>query len=265
MTDILQRILAVKAQEIRAAQARTPLAQIQTAAKDAAPVRNFVGALREKIAGGSPAVIAEVKKASPSKGVLREQFDPAAIAVTYERHGAACLSVLTDQQFFQGKLDDLQAARGACKLPVLRKDFMMDPYQIYEARAAGADCILLIVAALKLEQMRELEATAHDLGMAVLVEVHDATELDVALKLNTPLIGVNNRNLRTFEITLETTLGLLQKIPEQRLVITESGILKAEDVTRMRAHDVHGFLVGEAFMRATDPGAELERLFGKAA
>ena len=265
MTDILQRILAVKAQEIRAAQARTPLAQIQTAAKDAAPVRNFVGALREKIAGGSPAVIAEVKKASPSKGVLREQFDPAAIAVTYERHGAACLSVLTDQQFFQGKLDDLRAARGACKLPVLRKDFMMDPYQIYEARAAGADCILLIVAALKLEQMRELEATAHDLGMAVLVEVHDATELDVALKLNTPLIGVNNRNLRTFETTLETTLGLLQKIPEQRLVITESGILKAEDVTRMRAHDVHGFLVGEAFMRATDPGAELERLFGKAA
>ncbi len=265
MTDILQRILAVKAQEIRAAQARTPLAQIQTAAKDAAPVRNFVGALREKIAGGSPAVIAEVKKASPSKGVLREQFDPAAIALTYECHGAACLSVLTDQQFFQGKLDDLQAARGACKLPVLRKDFMMDPYQIYEARAAGADCILLIVAALKLEQMRELEATAHDLGMAVLVEVHDATELDVALKLNTPLIGVNNRNLRTFEITLETTLGLLQKIPEQRLVITESGILKAEDVTRMRAHDVHGFLVGEAFMRATDPGAELERLFGKAA
>lgn len=265
MADILQRILAVKAQEISAAQARVPLAQMQAAARAAQPLRDFVSALRAKIAAGRPAVIAEVKKASPSKGVLREQFDPAAIASTYERHGAACLSVLTDCQFFQGKLDDLKAARGACRLPVLRKDFMMDPYQVYEARAAGADCILLIVAALTPARLHELEATAHELGMAVLVEVHDATDLDAALTLQTPLIGVNNRNLRTFETTLDTTLGLLQKIPANRLVITESGILRAEDVARMRAHDVHGFLVGEAFMRAADPGAELERLFGKAA
>ena len=265
MADILRRILAVKAQEIRAAQARVPLAQMQAAARAAQPLRDFVSALRAKIAAGRPAVIAEVKKASPSKGVLREQFDPVAIASTYERHGAACLSVLTDGQFFQGKLDDLKAARGACRLPVLRKDFMMDPYQVYEARAAGADCILLIVAALAPVRLRELEATAHELGMSVLVEVHDATELDAALTLRTPLIGVNNRNLRTFETTLDTTLGLLEKIPADRLVITESGILKAEDVARMRAHDVHGFLVGEAFMRAADPGVELERLFGKAA
>ena len=265
MSDILQRILAVKAQEIGAAQLRVPLAQMQAAARAAAPARDFSGALRAKIAAGKPAVIAEVKKASPSKGVLREQFDPATIAATYERHGAACLSVLTDQQFFQGKLDDLKAARGACKLPVLRKDFLMDPYQVYEARAAGADCILLIVAALEAGRMRELEATAHDLGMAVLVEVHDGAELDAALALKTPLIGVNNRNLRTFETTLDTTLGLLQKIPAERLVITESGILKPQDVEKMRAHAVHGFLVGEAFMRAADPGAELERLFGKAA
>ncbi len=265
MADILQRILAVKAQEISAAQARVPLAEMQALARAAAPARDFVGALRTKIAAGQPAVIAEVKKASPSKGVLREQFDPATIAATYERHGAACLSVLTDSQFFQGKLDDLKTARGACKLPVLRKDFMMDPYQVYEARAAGADCILLIVAALEAGRMRELEATAHELGMAVLVEVHDGAELDAALALKTPLIGVNNRNLRTFETTLDTTLGLLQNVPAERLVITESGILKPQDVDKMRAHDVHGFLVGEAFMRAADPGAELERLFGKAA
>lgn len=265
MADILQRILAVKAQEISAAQARMPLKEMQAAARATAPARDFAGALRAKIAAGKPAVIAEVKKASPSKGVLREQFDPAAIAATYERHGAACLSVLTDSQFFQGRLDDLKAARGACKLPVLRKDFMMDPYQIYEARAAGADCILLIVAALESSRMHELEATAHELGMAVLVEVHDGTELDAALTLKTPLIGVNNRNLRTFETTLDTTLGLLQKIPAERLVITESGILKPQDVEKMRANAVNGFLVGEAFMRAADPGAELERLFGKAA
>jgi indole-3-glycerol phosphate synthase len=208
-------------------------------------------------------VIAEVKKASPSKGVLREQFDPAAIAASYERHGAACLSVLTDRQFFQGKLDDLKAARGACSLPVLRKDFMMDPYQIYEARAAGADCILLIVAALTAEKLHELEAAAIELGLSVLVEVHDGAELETALQLKSPLIGINNRNLRTFETTLETTLGLLSRVPGDRLVITESGILKPEDVTRMRAHQVHGFLVGEAFMRAPDPGVELERLFGK--
>jgi len=265
MADILQRILAVKAQEVSAAKARVPLAQMQAAAEATAPTRDFVGALRVRIASGKPAVIAEVKKASPSKGVLREQFDPAAIAATYESHGAACLSVLTDRQFFQGKLDDLKAARAACRLPVLRKDFMMDPYQVYEARAAGADCILLIVAALEPAQMGELEATAVELGMAVLVEVHDAGELDAALSLRTPLIGVNNRNLRTFETTLDTTLGLLQKIPQDRLVITESGILSVADVARMRAHEVHAFLVGEAFMRATDPGSELERLFGKAA
>ena len=265
MADILQRILAVKAQEISAAQARVPLAQMQAAARAAAPARDFTGALRAKIAAGRPAVIAEVKKASPSKGVLREQFDPAAIAATYERHGAACLSVLTDSQFFQGGLDDLKAARGACRLPVLRKDFMVDPYQVYEARAAGADCILLIVAALDAGRMRELEALAHELGMAVLAEVHDGAELDAALALKTPLIGVNNRNLRTFETTLETTLGLLAQIPADRLVITESGILRADDVAKMRAHAVHGFLVGEAFMRAADPGVELERLFGKAA
>lgn len=265
MADILQRILAVKAQEIGAAQSRVPLAEMQVAARAAAPARDFTGALRAKIAAGKPAVIAEVKKASPSKGVLREPFDPAAIAATYERHGAACLSVLTDSQFFQGKLDDLKAARGACRLPVLRKDFMVDPYQVYEARAAGADCILLIVAALEAGRMLELETVARELGMAVLVEVHDGAELGAALKLETPLIGVNNRNLRTFETTLDTTLGLLQKIPSERLVITESGILKPQDVEKMRAHDVQGFLVGEAFMRATDPGVELERLFGKAA
>ena len=262
MSDILQRILAVKADEIAAAQARISLPQMQAAARAAAQSRDFTGALRAKIAAGRAAVIAEVKKASPSRGVLRAQFDPAAIAVTYERHGAACLSVLTDRQFFQGSLDDLKAARNACTLPVLRKDFMMHPYQVYEARAAGADCILLIVAALDPEHLRELEAVARELGMAVLAEVHDAAELDVALTLRTPLIGINNRNLRTFETTLDTTLGLLDRIPRDRVVITESGILGKEDVARMHAHDVHGFLVGEAFMRAPDPGIELERLFG---
>lgn len=263
MSDILQRIMAVKAEEVAAAQKQVSLAQVQAAALGAAPARDFAGAMRARITTGSSAVIAEVKKASPSKGVLRDQFDPAAIAASYERHGAACLSVLTDRQFFQGKLEDLKAARGACKLPVLRKDFMMDAYQVYEARAAGADCILLIVAALKLEKLRELETVAFDLGMSVLVEVHDGTELETALQLKSPLIGINNRNLRTFETTLETTLGLLPKVPGDRLVITESGILKPEDVTRMRGHQVHGYLVGEAFMRAPDPGVELERLFGK--
>jgi indole-3-glycerol phosphate synthase len=263
MADILQRIMAVKAEEVAAAQAQLPLAQVQAAARAAEPARDFAGAIRARITAGRSAVIAEVKKASPSKGVLREQFDPAAIAASYERHGAACLSVLTDRQFFQGKLDDLKAARGACSLPVLRKDFMMDPYQIYEARAAGADCILLIVAALTAEKLHELEAVAIELGLSVLVEVHDGAELETALQLKSPLIGINNRNLRTFETTLETTLGLLSRVPGDRLVITESGILKPEDVTRMRAHQVHGFLVGEAFMRAPDPGVELERLFGK--
>ena len=263
MADILQRILAVKAEEIVAAQALVSLAQVQAAARAASPARDFAGAMRARSAAGLSAVIAEVKKASPSKGVLRDPFDPAAIAASYERNGAACLSVLTDRQFFQGKLDDLKAARGACKLPVLRKDFMVDPYQIYEARAAGADCILLIVAALSPEKLHELEVVALELGMSVLIEVHDGVELETALQLKSPLIGINNRNLRTFETTLDTTIGLLAKVPAGRLVVTESGILKPEDVTRMRAHQVHGFLVGEAFMRATDPGAELTRLFGK--
>lgn len=261
MADILQRILAVKAEEVAAAQAVLPLGQVRAAARDTAPARDFARALRAKIAAGRAAVIAEVKKASPSKGVLREHFDPAAIAASYERHGAACLSVLTDRQFFQGRLDDLKAARGACGLPVLRKDFMVDPYQVYEARAAGADCILLIVAALEPARMAELEGIALELGMSVLVEVHDGGELDAALQLRTPLLGINNRNLRTFETTLETTLGLLERVPAERTVITESGILKPEDVQRMRSHQVHGFLVGEAFMRAADPGAELRRLF----
>ncbi len=261
MADILQRILAVKAEEVAAAQAVLPLAQVRAAARDTPPARDFAGAIRAKIGAGRAAVIAEVKKASPSKGVLREQFDPAAIAASYERHGAACLSVLTDRQFFQGRLDDLKAARGACGLPVLRKDFMVDPYQVYEARAAGADCILLIVAALDAARMAELEGIALEQGMAVLVEVHDGGELDAALRLRTPLLGINNRNLRTFETTLDTTLGLLDRVPAERTVITESGILKPGDVQRMRSHQVHGFLVGEAFMRAADPGAELQRLF----
>lgn len=263
MADILQRIMAVKAEEVAAAQAQLSLAQVQASARAAAPARDFAGAMRARISTGRSAVIAEVKKASPSKGVLREQFDPAAIAASYERHGAACLSVLTDRQFFQGKLDDLIAARGACQLPVLRKDFMMDAYQVYEARAAGADCILLIVAALSPEKLHELEAVAFELGLSVLIEVHDGAELETALQMKSPLIGINNRNLRTFETTLDTTIGLLAKVPVGRLVITESGILKPEDVVRMRAHHVHGYLVGEAFMRAPDPGAELERLFGK--
>lgn len=263
MADILQRIMVVKADEVAAAQAQLSLAQVQAAARTAAPARDFAGAMRSRISAGRSAVIAEVKKASPSKGVLREQFDPAAIAASYERHGAACLSVLTDRQFFQGKLDDLKAARGACGLPVLRKDFMMDPYQIYEARAAGADCILLIVAALSPEKLHELEAVAFELGLSVLIEVHDGAELEIALQMKSPLIGINNRNLRTFETTLDTTINLLAKVPAGRLVITESGILKPEDVARMRSHQVHGYLVGEAFMRAPDPGAELERLFGK--
>jgi len=263
MADILQRIMAVKAEEVAAAQVQLSLAQVQLAARAAAPARDFAAAMRSRITSGRSAVIAEVKKASPIKGVLREQFDPATIAASYERHGATCLSVLTDRQFFQGKLDDLKAARGACKLPVLRKDFMMDPYQVYEARAAGADCILLIVAALPTEKLHELEAVAFELGLSVLIEVHDGAELETALRMKSPLIGINNRNLRTFETTLDTTIGLLGKVPANRLVITESGILKPEDVARMRAHQVHGYLVGEAFMRAPDPGVELERLFGK--
>lgn len=261
MSDILQRILAVKADEVRMAKAARDLPAVRAAAAAAAAARDFAGAMIQRIAAGKPAVIAEIKKASPSKGLLREQFEPAAIAASYEKHGAACLSVLTDAQFFQGCAGDLARARAACSLPVLRKDFMIDPYQIYEARALGADCILLIAAALDDARMRELEATAQELGMAVLVEVHDGAELDRALRLNTPLIGINNRNLRTFETRLETTLELLGRIPAGRVVITESGILKPQDVDAMRAQKVNGFLVGEAFMRAPDPGAELSRLF----
>jgi indole-3-glycerol phosphate synthase len=261
MSDILNRILAVKAVEIGQARGKCPLAAMRERANATPPARDFAGALRAKIADGNAAVIAEIKKASPSKGVLRENFDPPAIAASYAAGGAACLSVLTDRQFFQGAPEYLAAARAACALPALRKDFIVDPYQVFEARAMGADCILLIVAALDPAQLRDLEAVALGLGMAVLVEVHDAAELDLALRLQTPLVGINNRNLRTFEVTLETTLGLLPRIPAERLVITESGILSRTDVSRMRANQVNAFLVGEAFMRAADPGAALRELF----
>jgi indole-3-glycerol phosphate synthase len=260
MSDILNQILAVKAEEVTAAKAARPLEAVIEAAASAPPVRDFVGAIRNRIAAGQPAVIAEIKKASPSKGIIRPDFHPAEIAASYERGGAACLSVLTDRQFFQGEPDYLKAARATCRLPVLRKDFMIDPYQVYEARAMGADCILLIVAALSLEQMQELEAIAMQLDMAVLVESHDGDELALALQLKTPLIGINNRNLRTFETRLETTLDLLPAIPDERIVVTESGILAPEHVALMRQHKVDTFLVGEAFMRADDPGAELNRL-----
>ena len=262
MSDILQRIVAVKAREIAAAKVARPLPALRAAAVAAAAPRDFTAALRAKVAAGAPAVIAEIKKASPSRGVLRENFDPAAIAASYAQHGAACLSVLTDEQFFQGSADYLQQARAACELPVLRKDFMLEPYQVHEARAMGADCILLIVAILKINRMRELEAAATDLGMSVLVEVHDADELERALLLETPLIGINNRNLRTFETRLEVTLGLLEKIPAGRVVVTESGILQPAHVSLMRENKIDCFLVGEAFMRAEDPGVELARLFG---
>ncbi|HEY9397177.1 MAG TPA: indole-3-glycerol phosphate synthase TrpC [Burkholderiales bacterium] len=264
MTDILERILAAKAEEIAAAQRAIPLAKIREQAIATEPPRDFAGTLQKRITAKQSAVIAEIKKASPSKGVIREDFDPAAIARSYERHGAACLSVLTDRQFFQGAPEYLQAARAACALPVLRKDFIVDPYQVYEARAMGADCILLIVAALADQQMHLLEQHAHELGMAVLVEVHDGAELDRALTLKTPLLGINNRNLRTFETRLETTLDLLPRIPAGRVVITESGIATAADVERMVAHQIYGFLVGEAFMRAPDPGEALKALFGSA-
>jgi indole-3-glycerol phosphate synthase len=251
--SILERILAVKRAEIAAAKD----SQVESKARAAPPPRDFVAALRAR----QPAVIAEIKRASPSKGLLRPHFDPAAIAKSYEKGGAACMSVLTDKEFFQGAPEHLFAARAACSLPALRKDFLIDPYQVFESRSLGADCILLIAACLQESEMRELETLAHDLGMAVLVEVHDADELDHAVKLKTPLIGINNRNLRTFETRLETTLDLLPRIPRDRLVITESGILSKADVTRMRAAGVHAFLVGEAFMRASDPGAELKKLF----
>ena len=265
MVDILQRILSVKADEVAEAKRRTPLAALEAAIGDASEPRDFVGALCRKIAAGLPAVIAEIKKASPSRGVLRPDFAPEAIARDYAAHGAACLSVLTDREFFQGSIEHMIKAGAACTLPVLRKDFMIDPYQVYESRAAGADCILLIVAALDDARMGELEATAHALGLAVLAEVHDGAELERALKLKTALIGINNRNLRTFETRLETTLELAGCITSGRLVVTESGILNPADVRRMRERNVQAFLVGEAFMRADHPGIELERLFGKAA
>ena len=261
MSDILERILAVKRREVATAISRIDMAAIREAARQAPPVRGFEAALRAKVAAGLPAVIAEIKKASPSKGVIRADFKPAEIAADYAAHGAACLSVLTDQEFFQGHADFLKAARAACTLPALRKDFMVDEYQVFEARAWGADAILLIVAALDLGQMKAFEAIAHELGMAVLVEVHDATELDVALQLKTPLLGINNRNLRTFETSLESTLTLLPRIPQDKLVVTESGILGPADVARMRAAAVNAFLVGEAFMKAPLPGEELARLF----
>lgn len=263
MSDILDRILAVKREEIETARRRKPLEALRVEAASAPAARDFAGAMRRTVTAGKPAVIAEIKKASPSKGVLREDFDPAQIAQSYARHGATCLSVLTDQQFFQGRSEYLAQARASSGLPGLRKDFLIDPYQIYEARALGADAVLLIVAALDPTRMQELEAIAHDLGMAVLVEIHDAGELDAALRLRTPLLGINNRNLRTFDTRLETTLSLLPAIPSDRLVITESGIASPADVALMRARGVHAFLVGEAFMRAIDPGVELARLFSQ--
>ena len=262
MSDILNKILAVKAEEVEAARQMRSESDLLREAQARNDVRGFAQAIEEKIAAGHAGVIAEVKKASPSKGVLRENFEPASIAASYARHGAACLSVLTDVQFFQGSHDYLRQARAACALPVLRKDFIIDPYQIVSARAMGADCILLIVAALDAARLADLEACAFELGMDVLVEVHDAAELGIALDMNTSLIGINNRNLRTFETSLQTTIDLLPHIPADKRVITESGILLPQDVRLMRDHNVNAFLVGEAFMRAPDPGAELARLFG---
>lgn len=264
MSDILNKIIAVKHQEIAAAKQNLSAADLLQQIRDAAPEqspRGFAQALRHSVAQGRAAVIAEIKKASPSKGVLRENFDPVSIAQSYAAHGASCLSVLTDEQFFQGAPAYLQQARAACALPVLRKDFMIDTYQVLQARAWGADCILLIVAALELSQMQELEAAALELGMDVLVEVHNQEELQTALQLRTPLLGINNRNLRTFDVSLQTTLDLLAQIPDDKLVITESGILQKTDVALMRAAQVHSFLVGEAFMRAENPGLALQQLF----
>ncbi|HHH35654.1 MAG TPA: indole-3-glycerol phosphate synthase TrpC [Gammaproteobacteria bacterium] len=259
--DILRKILHRKAEEVAARRAALPLEALRAQAGSAPPVRGFAAAIGERLARGEAAVIAEIKKASPSKGVLREDFDPAAIAASYARGGAACLSVLTDRDFFQGDGADLSQARAACGLPVLRKDFIIDPYQVYEARAMGADCILLIVAALDDRRLAELAALARELEMDVLVEVHDRAELERALALPLPLVGINNRDLRSFETRLETTLDLLPLIPPERIVVTESGILDRRDVARMRGRGVHAFLVGEAFMRAPDPGMRLRELF----
>ena len=267
-SDILQRILDVKQQEVAAARSATTLQALRDDALAQSPARDFVAAMRRRVAQGHPAVIAEIKKASPSKGLIREDFHPARIAADYEAAGAACLSVLTDRQFFQGSPAYLREARAACDLPVLRKDFIIDPWQVYEARAMGADAILLIVAALEFSQMQTLETLAHSLGMAVLVEVHDDAELQQALQLTTPLLGVNNRNLRTFEVSLQTTLNAVAQIrlaadatARDRLIITESGIAGTDDVALMHAHGVHAFLVGETLMRAASPGEALKRLF----
>src|SRR5512140_2987848 len=262
MSDILNQIVAVKREEVAAARRRVSLEAVRDDALSRVLTRDFEGALRRKIAAGHSAVIAEIKKASPSKGLLRPDFVPADIAQSYAEAGAACLSVLTDRQFFQGQNDYLKQARASCDLPVLRKDFIVDPYQVYESRVVGADCVLLIAACLSDQQMAELEGIARSLDMAVLVEVHDRAELERALKLKTPLLGINNRDLRSFEVRLETTLGLLPLVPPDRLLVTESGILAQSDVARMREAGVHAFLVGEAFMRAEDPGAALAGLFG---
>ena len=262
MSDILNQIIAVKREEIAANLRKKPLEAIRSDAESRVLTRDFVGAMQDKIAAGKPAVIAEVKKASPSKGVLREDFIPADIAQSYAEFGAACLSVLTDKQFFQGSIDALKQARASCQLPVLRKDFIVDAYQVYESRAMGADCILLIAACLDDAQMADFEAIARSLDMAVLVEVHDAVELARGLKLKTPLIGINNRNLRTFEVSLDTTLTLMKSVPAGRILVTESGIQTAMDVRKLRAAQVNAFLVGEAFMRAEEPGEALAGLFG---
>ncbi len=261
MSDILNKILETKRREISAALQTAPLLAVRAAAEKMPKPRDFIGAIRAKIAAGNAAVIAEIKKASPSKGVIRANFKPAEIAASYEAGGAACLSVLTDVEYFQGSAEYLKQARSACSLPVLRKDFMIDAYQVYEARAMGADCILLIAAAIDLAKMRELENIAHELGMAVLVEVHNGEELDLALQLKTPLLGINNRNLRTFDVTLQTTLDLLPRISKDKIIVTESGIFTSEDVALMRKNSVHTFLVGEAFMRKDDPGVELAKVF----
>ncbi|GAB3483079.1 indole-3-glycerol phosphate synthase TrpC [Polaromonas eurypsychrophila] len=264
MSDILNKIVAVKRQEVAAAMKRKPLDAMRFDAESRVLTRDFTGALRTKIAAGKPAVIAEVKKASPSKGVLRADFIPADIAQSYAEYGAACLSVLTDKDFFQGSIDYLKQARASCDLPVLRKDFIVDPYQVYESRVMGADCILLIAACLDDVQMTSLEALAMSLDMAVLVEVHDRSELDRALKLKTSLLGINNRNLQTFEVTLDTTLTLLKDVPADRLLVTESGITTPAEVARLREAGVSAFLVGEAFMRAEEPGMALAAMFADA-
>ncbi len=261
MSDVLRRILEVKRQEVVTAKLRVPPDEMRARATAAPAARDFVGAMRAKVADGKPAVIAEIKKASPSKGLLRPQFDPQTIAKSYAKAGAACMSVLTDKEFFQGSSEHLIAARNACGLPALRKDFCVDPYQVFESRAMGADCILLIAACLEVHEMQALEAIARDLGMAVLVEVHDAAELGAALRLSTPLVGINNRNLRTFETKLETTLDLRAQVPADRLLVTESGISTRADVDHLWTGGVQAFLVGEAFMRATDPGMALREIF----